>query len=209
MALLLSPARRMRVSSLMRSAEHLSGYSESGNWSTFSFRQRYTVLLKYQTDPTIADYFYEKFLHAWVGDVPSYNYWWVSSFAAGAAFGILYRHWFFNPDIYGRKQENKKKLPDRHRQWSYSLPYFNHRLRNCVTPYKWSMIDNEPDYADHHPLGYRPNRKMHHKRVGLWCFTVPRYAIEDPLFTSVSHSNMCQMYEEIGYTKKAHAEDED
>ena len=25
------------------------------------------------------------------------------------------------------------------------------------------MIDNEPDWADKHPLGYRPNRKQNHR----------------------------------------------
>ena len=26
------------------------------------------------------------------------------------------------------------------------------------------MIDNEPDWADKHPLGYRPNRKQNNRR---------------------------------------------
>merc|ERR1712216_108028 len=102
----------MRISRALRSAEHLSAYSETGGFSTFSFRQRYTILLKNQTDPTIADFFYEQWLHASVGDAPSYNYWWVTSFAMGSMVGILSRHWFFNPDLYGRRQENKKPLPD-------------------------------------------------------------------------------------------------
>merc|ERR1712150_279673 len=122
---------------------------------------------------------------------------------------ILTRHWMFNPDIYGRRQEYHKPLPDRHRQWSYSLPYFNHRLRNLASKYKWCMIDNEPDYANYHPLGYRPTRKMAHKRPFMWCLTVPRYAIEDPLFTSVSFENMNRMYEEIGYVKSATAGEEE
>mmetsp|Transcript_73206 Transcript_73206/g.145202 ORF Transcript_73206/g.145202 Transcript_73206/m.145202 type:complete len:201 (+) Transcript_73206:63-665(+) len=199
----------MLLSRALRSAEHLSAYSAVGPFSTFSFRQRYTLMLKNQTDPTIADFFYEKWLHAWVGDAPSYNYWWVTACAMGAAVGILSRHWFFNPDIYGRKQEVKKPMPDRYRQWSFSLPYFNHGLRNCMAKYRWCMIDNEPDWADYHPLGYRPNRKAIHRRPYMWCFTVPRYAIEDPLFTSVSHANMNAIYEEIGYTKKPKSEDDD
>jgi len=205
----LSCRRLMHYSRALRSAEHLSAYSEVGSFSTFSFRQRYTIFLKNQTDPTIADFFYEKWLHAWVGDGPSYNYWWVTSFAMGAMIGILTRHWFFNPDIYGRKQEKRKPMPDRHRQWSYSIPFYNHRLRNIATTYKWCMIDNEPDWNNHHPLGYRPNRKLQHKRPYMWCFTVPRYAIEDPLFTSVTHANMNRIYEEIGYTKKTEEEEED
>jgi len=31
---------------------------------------------------------------------------------------------------------------------------------------------------------------------------VPRYAIEDPLFTSVTHENMNRIYEDMGYSKK-------
>merc|ERR1712187_322465 len=102
---------------------------------------------------------------AWAGDAPSYNYWFVTSFAMGCMIGILTRHWFFNPDIHGRYQESRKPFPDRHRQWAFSLPYYNHRM-----PY-------------------------------MWCFTVPRYTCEDPLFTSVTHANMNRIYEEIGYSK--------
>merc|ERR1712226_1372263 len=181
-----------------------------GSFSTFSFRMRYTMLLKNQTDPTIADFFYEKWLHAWAGDAPSYNYWWVTSMAMGCMVGILSRHWFFNPDLYGRRGEARKPMPDRHRQYSYSLPYFNHQLRNMSVKYKHCMIDNEPDYNNDHPLGYRPNRKLSHKRPFMWCFTVPRYSMEDPLFTSVTHENMKRIYAEIGYTKAPKGgEDED
>merc|ERR1712085_196249 len=135
-----------------------SSYSETGSFSTFSFRMRYTMVLKNMTDPTLADYFYESWLHAWAGDGPSYNYWFITSLAMGTVFGILTRHL-----------------------------YFNHRLRNMSTKYKWAFIDNEPDWADWHPIGYRPNRKPIHRRPALWVFTVPRYTCEDPLFTSVTH----------------------
>lgn len=203
MALVLSQARLgLRAARALRSAEHLSSYSEVGPWSTFSFRMRYTILLKNQTDPTIADYFYEKWLHAWVNDVPSYNYWFISTLAVGAVTGILTRHWFFNPDIYGRQQEVRKPLPDRHRQFSFSLPYFNNRMRNFTAKYKWCVIDNEPDWADFHPLGYRPNRKQIHRREYMWIFTVPRYTCEDPLYTSVTHENMNRIYENAGYWKR-------
>jgi len=203
MALLLSRARLgLRASNALRSGHHLTSYSAVGPWSHFSMRMRYTMLLKNQTDPTIADYFFEKWVHDWAADVPSYNYWWVTSVAMGLMVGILTRHWFFNPDLYGRQQESRKPMPDRHRQWAYSLPYFNHRMRNLSAKYRWCMIDNEPDWADFHPIGYRPNRKAIHRRPWMWCFTVPRYAIEDPLYTSVTHENMNRIYEEIGYSKK-------
>merc|ERR1719379_1904903 len=199
----------LRLARLLRSAEHLLAYSEPGKWSTFSFRQRYTIMLKNQTDPTIADKFYEMWLHAWAGDAPSYNYWWVMACGGGAMVGILSRHWFFNPDLYGRRQEVKKPMPDRHRQFGYCLPFFNHRLRNYALKYKWAVIDNEPDYADKHPLGYRPDRAQSHRRPYMWFLTVPRYNIEDPLYTSTLHSNMERMYQEIGYTKKPKGEDDE
>mmetsp|Transcript_63926 Transcript_63926/g.125845 ORF Transcript_63926/g.125845 Transcript_63926/m.125845 type:complete len:214 (+) Transcript_63926:87-728(+) len=207
MALLASRARlALRASGALRSSEHLSSYSAVGPFSVFSTRQRYTIMLKAQTDPTLADFFYEKFLHAWFGDAPSYNYWFVTQLAMGAAVGIVSRHLFFNPDVYGRQQEVRKPMPDRHRQWAYSLPYYNHRMRNFVTKYKFALIDNEPDYSDFHPVGYRPNRKQIHRRPYMWVFSIPRYTCQDPLFTSVTHANMNRIYEEIGYQKKMYAE---
>jgi len=172
-------------------------------WSTFTFRQRYTVFLKLQTDPTLADYFFEKCIGAWCNDVPSYNYWFISSAAVGLALGITSRHMLFNPDIYWRKQEAKKPFPDRHRQFCYSLPFFNHRLRNISRKYRWTMIDNEPDWIDEHPLGYRPQGlQTWGKRCLLgWQFTIPMYRFEDPLATSVTHKNFKKIYEECGYVK--------
>merc|ERR1712146_573594 len=120
-----------------------------------------------------ADFFFEKWLHAWVGDPPSYNYSFITAYALGVAWCIICRHWFFNPDVYGRKQEMRKPLPDCHRQWSYSLPFYNHRLRAMCTKFKWAFIDNEPDYSDKNCLGYRPERKQVHRRPYLWVFTVP------------------------------------
>jgi len=186
---------------LLNESDHeLSSYSAAGKWSTFSFRQRYTILLKNQTDPTIADFFYEKWLVAWVADTPSYPFWWVTQMAMGLMVAILYRHWFFNPDLYGRRQESKKPMPDRHRQWSYSLPYYNHRLRNLATKWKFAFIDNEPDFSDWHPAGYRPNRKQCHYRPPLWVWNIPQYTCQDPLYSSTLHDNMNRIYHKMGYT---------
>ena len=46
-------------------------------------RQRYTVLLKNMTDPTIADFFYENFLHGWARDAPSFQFVWLTMLAMG------------------------------------------------------------------------------------------------------------------------------
>mmetsp|Transcript_11924 Transcript_11924/g.17979 ORF Transcript_11924/g.17979 Transcript_11924/m.17979 type:complete len:216 (+) Transcript_11924:63-710(+) len=205
MALALSRSRlALRTARpLMGSGAHrLTEYSEVGQFSHFSGRMRYNMMLRVITDPTLGDHFYEKWVHDWCCDVPSYNYWFIMTMATGAALAICVRHWFFNPDIYGRKQEVRKPMPDRHRQWAYSLPYFNNTLRNICGKYKHAFIDNEPDYADYHPLGYRPTRKASHKRPPMWVFSINRYTIQDPLFTSCTHANMNRIYEEIGYQKK-------
>ncbi|CAE7498133.1 Cluap1 [Symbiodinium pilosum] len=197
----------MLLSRALRSG-HLTSYSAVGNFSHFSLRQRYTQMLKAQTDPTLADFFFESYLRAFFADPPSYNYWFISIAAFGACIGILSRQIFFNPDVMFRYQEKRKPLPDRHRQWTYSLPFFNHRLRNMCCKYKACLIDNEPDWADYHPLGYRPNRKQSNRRPYMWILTIPRYTMEDPLYTSVTHENMNRIYEEVGYTKPAKTEEE-
>jgi len=193
----------------IRRSGHVTAFSEPGALSTFSLRQRYTILLKSQTDPTLSYYYYDNMVHAWFADPPSYAYWWVTSMAMGLMVGILSRHWFFNPDLYGRRQEVQKPFPDRHRQFGYCLPYFNHRMRNYVLKYKWCVIDNEPDYGDKHPLGYRPDRAQSHRRFYMFFHTTPRYSMQDPLFTSTLHGNMEKMYQEIGYTKKPKGEDDE
>ena len=40
-----------------RMGGHLSMHSAKGNWSVFSMRQHYAVILKTTTDPTLADHF--------------------------------------------------------------------------------------------------------------------------------------------------------
>ena len=59
--------------------------------------------------------------------------------------------------------------------------------------YKASHIDNEPDYNSEHPLGYRPNRGMSHKRATFWNFIIPKYRIEDPLYQSCLHESLVKM----------------
>lgn len=195
--------RGLRQSPALRAGnEKVTSFSECGPQSTFSLRQRYTLWLKVTTDPTIADYKYEKFVKGYCADVPSYHYYGISSFSFGVAMASCFRHLFFNPDIYVRKQENKKPWPDRHRQFSYSLPYFNHRLRNISRKYRHCFIDNEPDWIDNHPLGYRPNGQATHKRCFMaFLFTIPMYRIEDPLYTSTTFKNFNKIYEDIGYSK--------
>ena len=133
-------------------------------------------------------------------DVPVYNYLFFAVFGAGYCAAIMLRHSLFNPDVYYRRGELRKPFPDRHRQYSYTLPFYNTRARNFAAKWRATFIDNEPDYMDHNPLGLRPDRKQTHRRLpGLW-FSIPRYFEEDPLFTSVSHKNIGDMYRKMGYS---------
>merc|ERR1712130_493872 len=122
-------------------------------------------------------------------------------FAVGIMSFHMSRLWFANPDVYGRRQEYKKPLPDRHRQWGYALPFYNTRLRSIMRANSWCMIDNEPEFCSNHPLGYRPNRVFLHRRPWVTIFTIPRYQIMDPLYTSCSYENFNRIYEECGYAK--------
>jgi hypothetical protein len=151
------------------------------------------------TDPTLADYFFENFLWAWCRDYPSFAFQWLTTLAMGLMVAFLFRGIFFNPDIYFRRQECKKPMPDRLRQWSYALPFYNSRLRNMSTSYSSCLIDNEYDWTFEHPLGYRPNRALQHARPFFWIFTHPRYNIEEPMLTTCSYKNISQIYEAEGY----------
>jgi len=176
--------------------------SASGIYSVQSFRNRRFLLFTRTPDPMIFEWAVRRSLKSLFYDVPSYNYIWVLFVGFGFAFGMMMRHAYFNPDVYVRKQELAKPLPDRHRQFYYSGGYYNGRSRNWGTQYKASFIDNEPDWADYHPLGIRPNRKQIHKRLLGFNLNIPRYFDEDPLYTSTLHSNMKRIYQSIGYSKQ-------
>jgi len=176
-------------------------YSRPGqSWTTYSLRQRYPVFMKAHTDPILSDYFYARAVKDWAYDVPSYNYWFQMTVGFVLAVLSCSRHMFFNPDVYVRRQEVRKPYSDRVRQWSYSLPFFNHTLRNKAARHRRDYIDNEPDWIDHHPAGYRPDRHQLHSRMYA-VFSVSRYAEEDPYYTTTLHSNMSKIYQDIGYSK--------
>jgi hypothetical protein len=134
-------------------------------------------------------------------DVPSYNYVWIIVFGASFGAGMMARHAWFNPDVYIRRQELVKPLPDRLRQFSYSGAYYNGFARNVANAYKASYIDNEPDLTNYHPLGIRPNRKLAHKRLPAMNYSIPMYFEQDPHYTGALHSNISKMYKQIGYSK--------
>ena len=176
--------------------------SASGIFSVQGFRNRRFVMFTRTPDPMLFEWAVRRSLKSLFYDVPSYNYIWTIALGFGFAAGMCLRHLYFNPDVYIRRQELAKPLPDRHRQFFYCGGYYNGHARNWGTQFKATFIDNEPDWADYHPLGIRPERKQSHKRLIGLNQNIPRYFDEDPLYTSALHSNMKKIYRSIGYSKQ-------
>ena len=176
-------------------------YSAPGVLSVQSFRNRRFLLFTRTPDPMLFEWAVRRSLKSLFYDVPSYNYIWTIALGFGLSTGMCLRHIYFNPDVYIRRQELAKPLPDRHRQFFYCGPYYNGKARNMATAYKATFIDNEPDVADYHPLGIRPNRKQSHRRLPGLNQNIPMYFEEDPNYTSALHSNMKRIYQSIGYSK--------
>ena len=177
-------------------------HSAHGTISVQSFRNRRFLLFTRTPDPMLWEWSVRRSLKSLFYDVPSYNYVWTIAFGFGLSTGMMLRHAYFNPDVYIRRQELSKPLPDRHRQFFYCGRYYNGKARNVFTAYKNTFIDNEPDWADYHPLGIRPTRKQSHKRLYGLNQNIPLYFEQDPNYTSALHSNMKRMYQAIGYSKQ-------
>lgn len=172
-----------------------AGGELSANW----WKARIPIMTFFAQDPMAAELLFRRSL-VFVYDVPTYNYIFFAVFGAGFCAGIVLRHFLFNPDVMFKRQELKKPFPDRHRQYTYSVPYYNSAARNYAAKWRATFIDNEPDYMDHHPLGLRPDRKQTHRRMPGVCFSIPRYFAEDPLSASCSHANIGKLYKDLGYS---------
>ena len=177
-------------------------YSAKGIASVQGFRNIRFLFFTRTPDPMLFEWAVRRSLRSLFYDIPSYNYVWAITLGFGLATGMCLRHIYFNPDVYVRRQELAKPLPDRHRQFYYCGGYYNGKGRNVGTAYKATFIDNEPDWADYHPLGIRPNRKQSHRRLPGLNQNIPMYYEEDPHYTSALHSNMKRMYQAIGYSKQ-------
>jgi len=152
-------------------------------------------------DPLIGDWMFAKFVRQWYADPSYYPYWGLAWFAIFGSFAYMVRLNWFDPHIYNRQGQVSKLEPDRYRQWTYSLPYYNHHFRNVCARHRWCMIDNEPDYADAaHPWGIRPARHQSPIRH-FWAFTVPKYRVDDPLYEHCTHEEVERRYREMGYYK--------
>jgi hypothetical protein len=182
----------------------LKAHCARGGMSSATYRERYYMHLKMTTDPFLQDFFFKRFVFQSCDDPNQYTLWILCSIAFGLSVGSCWRHLLFNPDVYFRRQENLKPMPDRHRQYTYALPFYNHQLRNSVAQYRWCFIDNEPDYMDEHALGIRPNRRQAMSNCQPWQLWpgIPQYSFSDDMMTSCSHKNMKAIYVKAGYCKE-------
>lgn len=154
------------------------------------------------TDNKLLKFFFKKSYNNWFNDPSQYNYYFISYYAVALSMCIILRNLLFNPDVHFRRQDKRRNIIDRYQHHAYSLPYFNHWLRNFSQSFKSSLIDNEPDYQDVDPWSFRPNRIQFYGRFPFF-FEIPKYHIDDPTFDKNSYKYMQNYYEEIGYVQKS------
>ncbi|VWU49523.1 conserved protein, unknown function [Hepatocystis sp. ex Piliocolobus tephrosceles] len=153
------------------------------------------------SDNKLLKFFFKKSYNSWFNDPSQYSYYFISYFSVAVAGTVVLRHLLFNPDVHFRRQDKRRNIIDRYQHHAYSLPYFNHWLRNFSLSFKNSLIDNEPDYQDNDPWSFRPNRVPCYARLPFF-FEIPKYHVDDPNYEKNSHKNMQKYYEDIGYVKK-------
>ncbi|CXI88103.1 conserved Plasmodium protein, unknown function [Plasmodium berghei] len=150
------------------------------------------------TDNKLLKYFFKKSYNTWFNDPSQYNYYFISYYAVAISFGVVLRHILFNPDVHFRRQDKRRNIIDRYQHHAYSLPYYNHWLRNFSQSFKSSIIDNEPDYQEVDPLSFRPKRTSFYARFPFF-FEIPKYNVDNPHYEKNSHTYMQEYYESIGY----------
>lgn len=156
------------------------------------------------SDPILGDFFFKKSVKVWCCDPVQYSYWFISMMACGVCGAVFMRHTYFNPDMYFRKAEMRRNIVDRHTTHAFSLPFFNHRLRNWSQIWNTSVIDNEADYAAEHPWGIRPKRVLHYARFPLF-FSAHKYLVDAPLS---NHNDIEAIYREhYGTAEEEEAEE--
>lgn len=180
-------------------------WSRYGQSTTYNWRQRYPSYNITLTDSVIADFYWNQYIKAWFTDPAALQFHFGTVWCVMMGVLSVCRHCLFNPDVTWRGQEKKLPSPDRHRQWSYSLPFFHHRLRNMCTKFFWTMAQTEPDWNNRCYSGNRPDRIECFRSPTIWssfwfCRSY-QYTIQDPMFTTISTPNICRMYHEMGYKK--------
>lgn len=151
------------------------------------------------TDHQVMDFLCKKFYRAYFCDAVQYNYLFVSFFAVGMAVTMCVRHLMMNPDVCVRHGDARREIIDRWRLHLYSVPYYNHFLRNWSLHFLNSFIDNEPDYLGHHPWGLRPKRSLAYCRYPFTFMNPFRYFVDDPTYKETLHASVEKRYEKMGY----------
>ncbi|CAD2099866.1 conserved Plasmodium protein, unknown function [Plasmodium vinckei lentum] len=150
------------------------------------------------TDNKLLKYFFKKSYNNWFNDPSQYNYYFISYYASAISVAVVLRNLLFNPDVHFRRQDKRRNIVDRYQHHAYSLPYYNHWLRNFSQSFKSSLIDNEPDYQEVDPLSFRPKRTLFYGRFPFF-FEIPKYNVDDPYHEKNSHKYMQEYYKNIGY----------
>lgn len=152
------------------------------------------------SDPLMRAFFFNRFESFWYAYAPFYNHWFISMFAVGASMAATARQIFFNPEYSLRRAEGRRLPTDRMEIYYFSLPYFNHHLRHFSACFRNSLVDNEPDYLNHHPWGIRPDVRNSPKRVKL-LWALPWYFVDCEHYEASLHTSIQKKLEESGYCK--------
>lgn len=175
-------------------------FSANGSFSVQWLRNRRFILTARVSDTMTWELLMRRTLVRVFYDVAVYNYVWSGGLIAGWCAGASLRHLMFNPWVQIKRGERNKLQADRVKQSQYAPYFYNTLSRRIAAPYRASLIDNEPDWIDYHPLRTRPNRRQGNKRLPGLFFSIPRYVEEDPLYSSVTHEAFGKMYRKIGYS---------
>lgn len=152
------------------------------------------------TDNKLLKFFFKKSYNSWFNDPSQYNYYFISYYAVAISFAVIFRNLLFNPDVHFRRQDKRRNIIDRDQHHAYSLPYYNHWLRNFSQSFKNTLIDNEPDYQEEDPWSFRPKRTLFYARFPLF-FEIPKYSVDTATYEQNSYKHMQDYYKTIGYIK--------
>ncbi|EPR57524.1 NADH-ubiquinone reductase complex 1 MLRQ subunit [Toxoplasma gondii TgCatPRC2] len=178
---------------------HLTIILNSGKMNAAHLRAIFGNWCTRGTDHIVVDMYAKKFYKAYFADPVQYNYLFVSFFAVGCAATMCLRHLMLNPDICVRRGDARRHFIDRWQHHLYSLPYYNHYLRNFALRFQNSIVDNEPDYLGSHPWGVRPKRGLNYGRLPFTFMNPYRYFVDDPQYVNTLHDSMEKHYEALGY----------
>eukprot|EP00921_Rhytidocystis_pertsovi_P009304 GHVQ01014979.1.p1 GENE.GHVQ01014979.1~~GHVQ01014979.1.p1 ORF type:complete len:186 (+),score=12.21 GHVQ01014979.1:260-817(+) len=150
------------------------------------------------SDPMLLNFFFRRSTMIGTEEPGHFHYFWCTYLATGIWIGSSAHLFIANPHMIYRNIEKNRSPLDRWKLGLYSLPYFNHSLRNYAVSWVNTYVDNEPDYQVHHPWGIRPDRTMQHRRF-FGIHSAPRYFVDDPLYEKTSHRAVERRMEAIGY----------